>query len=89
MSHSEHLSTLRFMLAGLFDARYRGAVGSSHAKAQGLVDGYARALVDLQVATDRELLGIVNEERDAAARRADIQFDRHSSIRPQVAAHFA
>ncbi|MCU0662852.1 MAG: hypothetical protein MUC50_11075 [Myxococcota bacterium] len=89
MSYDEHFVALRSMLAGLFDARFSGAVGASHARAQGLVDGYMRALIDLRMTTDRELVQLVHEERDAAAVRAEAALASHRSAPTRVAAHFA
>lgn len=41
----------------------RGAAGPKLARAQGFVDGYMRALLDAKLATQRELLAVVAEER--------------------------
>lgn len=89
MSRDEHLFALRSMLAGFFDAHFSGAAGASHARAQGLVDGYMRALVDLRVSTDDDLLRVVQQEREAASHRADAHYSRQASVAPRVAAQVA
>lgn len=83
MSKCESLNQLRTMLQDLFDARHGGADGNTVARAQGLADGYMRALSDLGLTDGRELLSVVNEERRLAARRADA--DLGSLLRQPVA----
>jgi len=74
MSKNEAISKLRTCLAYLFDTRYRGADAQNYGKAQGFADGYMKALADMRLMDDRELLAVVNEERRKAADRADGRF---------------
>jgi hypothetical protein len=74
MSKREAISKLRRCLADLFDTRHRGADAPRYAKAQGFADGYMQALADMRLVDDREMLAVVNEERQRAAGRADIGF---------------
>jgi hypothetical protein len=67
---------LRNMLKDLFEADSRGARRDKLARAHGYADGYMRALLDLGVAEQKELLQLVLEERQrqsaaAPARRFD------------------
>lgn len=71
MSKTQALTTLKTHLAQLFDSRHRGVEAVHYAKAQGYADGYIQALVDAGLVNDGELLAVVNEERRAAAARAE------------------
>ncbi len=71
MYKEDSLSRLRAILAELYEARYHGANAARFYKAQGMADGYMRALCDLHVMADEELLSFVNKEKRAAAARAD------------------
>ena len=62
-SRTEMLTELETMLHDVFAAR---AAGTSHprmARAHGYVDGYMRALLDSGMATKRELLRLVAQQR--------------------------
>ncbi len=61
----EMLNNLRTMLTEVFRLRNEGASSANLAHSQGLVDGYIRALIDSGVATQKELLKIVAEQRRA------------------------
>lgn len=54
---------LRNMLRDLFEADSRGARRDKLARAHGYADGYMRALLDLGVAEQKQLLQVVLEER--------------------------
>ena len=71
MSKKESVSILREMLGEMFDKMYRGAGIETHSLAQGLADGYMRALVDMSVVNDAELFKVIQEERRNAAYKAD------------------
>jgi hypothetical protein len=71
MSKKESVTVLRDMLGKMFDKMYQGAGIETHALAQGLADGYMRALVDLSVVNDTELFKLIQEERRNAAFKAD------------------
>ena len=71
MSKKESVSILRGMLGEMFDQMYQGAGIETHALAQGLADGYMRALVDMSVVNDAELFKVIQEERRNAAYKAD------------------
>jgi hypothetical protein len=60
---------LRQMLHDLFEADSRGARRDKLARAHGYTDGYMKALVDLGVATEKELLQIVLQERQKTSER--------------------
>jgi hypothetical protein len=62
------LGTLRDRLHEAFMARYGGAPYARIARATGYADGYLQALADAGVATDRQLLQLVMEERQRALR---------------------
>ena len=72
MTKQDAFRELRVRLADLFDARFAGVETARYAAAQGFADGYMRALEDMGLASGRELLGVVHEERHRAARRADL-----------------
>jgi hypothetical protein len=57
------LRELKSMLNDMLAARSRGVAPHRLARAHGYVDGYMRALIDTGVATQKELLAIVAEER--------------------------
>ncbi len=59
--------TLRKMLKELFEADSRGGRRDRLARAHGYTDGYMRALTDLGVMNQKELLAIVLDERRIAA----------------------
>ena len=71
MSKKESVSVLREMLGEMFDKMYQGAGIETHSLAQGMADGYMRALVDLSVVNGTELFKLIQEERRNAAFKAD------------------
>ena len=87
MSKRETLLRLSTILAEMYDAKYAGVDAARFYRAQGLVDGYVRALCDLKVVGDAELVEFVNQEKRRAAVRADRRNVRTSQI--QTAAEFA
>ena len=63
MKKAELIAELRRALRDMLHLINRGASGPKLARAQGFVDGYMRALLDAKLATQRELLALVAEER--------------------------
>ncbi len=61
---AEVVAELRAMLADVFAAKAQGEVYGRLARAHGYVDGYMRALLELDVMSKDELLSIVNGERE-------------------------
>lgn len=59
------LRELDVLLRDMLEMRYRGGDHARFAHAQGLVDGYMRALLDGGLATRGELLAVVREQRAA------------------------
>lgn len=57
------METLRGLLGDAFTLQQKGALGARVGRAQGMVDGYMRALVDLGLASQKELVRVVAEER--------------------------
>ena len=57
------LGELKLMLNDMLSARARGVAPYRLARAHGYVDGYMRAVIDTGVATQKELLAVVAEER--------------------------
>ncbi|HEY8091421.1 MAG TPA: hypothetical protein VIF09_26335 [Polyangiaceae bacterium] len=64
---SEVLSELQTMLRDLLAAAATGGGRARIARAHGYVDGYMRALLDLGVAEQGELLQLVAAERERAS----------------------
>jgi hypothetical protein len=60
---------LRKLLQDLFEADGRGARRERLARAHGYADGYMRALIDLGLVTEKQLLDIVLQERARAAQK--------------------
>jgi hypothetical protein len=58
---------LRKMLQDLFEADSQGARREKLARAHGYADGYMRAMLDLGVTTQKDLLALVLEERQRSA----------------------
>jgi hypothetical protein len=71
MSKNETLSRLGAILAEMYNAQYQGANMTHLYQTKGLADGYMRALCDLNIVADDELLEFVNEQKRNAAKRAD------------------
>ena len=66
-SKVEVLAELRTMLADVFAAKASGEAYGRLARAHGYVDGYMRALLELNVVTKAELLDVVNAERERSS----------------------
>lgn len=64
---AEMLSTLRTFVDQLIRLRAAGAPGDRQSRAQGLVDGYMRAMLESGFADQRELLALVRWERERQA----------------------
>jgi hypothetical protein len=64
---AELLSDLRDMMRDLLALRANGELYPRLARAHGYVDGYMRVLLDTGVATKKELIALVAEEREAAS----------------------
>ncbi len=71
MTKQDRLAELGDLLAQLYDGKFSGANGAAHARAQGLVDGYIRALLDMKMAENDEVLALVQCERHRASQRAE------------------
>ncbi len=65
-SKHEIVTGLRAMLADVFAAKASGEVYGRLARAHGYVDGYMRALLELELVSKSELLTVVNAERERA-----------------------
>jgi hypothetical protein len=61
---AELLSELQTMLRDVFAAAHGGIAYSRIARAHGYVDGFMRVLLDMGVATHRELVELVASERE-------------------------
>jgi hypothetical protein len=61
---AEVLGDLQGMLRDVFVAKAEGRAYARVARAHGFVDGYMRALLELDVATKKELLDVVAGERE-------------------------
>jgi hypothetical protein len=64
---SEVISELRTMLADVFNAKAAGEAYGRLARAHGYVDGYMRALLEMDFVTKAELLEVVNAERERSS----------------------
>ena len=64
MQKAEMLNELKRMLNDVLTAKTKGVTYQRLARAHGYVDGYMRALLDLDVATKNELLELVANERE-------------------------
>jgi hypothetical protein len=62
-SKSEMMDNLRVLLNDVLRLHDKGAAYSKLAHAQGVVDGYMRFLLDAGICSQRELLGLVKEQR--------------------------
>lgn len=73
MTREELLIELRCLTRGLIAARHDGDLHARKVRAQAYLDGYAKALCDAGVLTQREALQLVLSEREsvgaASARR--------------------
>ena len=59
----EMLDNLRAMLRDVFQLRTDGVAYAKLARAHGYVDGYMRVMLEAGIATKKELLVLVSEER--------------------------
>ncbi len=87
MTKRDALKKLRIHLAELFRVRFEGADIATYSKTQGFVDGYIQALSDLNLASDKEILSFVQDERSTA-----FKGEGSNSVptsRRQIAADFA
>lgn len=89
MGNKEIAARLRAILSEAFNENYQGANGTRHARAQGLADGYMRALTDLGVVRQDELLALIAEERRSAIDRAESRIFPKAAHAPQAVADFA
>jgi hypothetical protein len=64
---AEVLTDLRAMIRDVVNADASGGIRARMARAHGYVDGYMRALLELDVVTRAELLDLVARERERAA----------------------
>lgn len=64
---AEVIAELQNMLRDILSAASGGTSYARIARAHGYVDGYMRALLDLGVAEQKELVGIVAAERERAS----------------------
>lgn len=62
-SRHELMGTLRGLLGDAFALHQKGAAGARLGRTYGMADGYMRALMDLGIATQKELGVVVLEER--------------------------
>lgn len=62
-SRDDLVQTLRRLLGDAFALHQKGAAGARLGRCYGTADGYMRALIDLGVATQKELGVVVAEER--------------------------
>lgn len=65
-TRAEVLADLKTMLHDMLTASAAGAGGARLARAHGYVDGYMRALLELELVSKSELLTVVNAERERA-----------------------
>jgi hypothetical protein len=62
-SKDQMLQELQGLIENMLELRYRGGDHARLAHAQGIVDGYMRALLEGGLATHGELLKLVREQR--------------------------
>jgi hypothetical protein len=62
-SRNVMIENLRGLLGEAFALHQKGALGARLGRSYGMADGYMRALIDLGVATQKELAGVLAEER--------------------------
>ncbi len=67
LSKTQMLDNLRVMLRDVFKLRREGIAYAKLARAHGYVDGYMRALLDLEIVDKAELLEIVATERERSS----------------------
>lgn len=64
---TELLDDLRDMMRDLITLRSNGELYPRLARAHGYVDGFMRVLIDMNIATKKELLELVAQERERAS----------------------
>lgn len=62
-SRDDLVHALRRLLGDAFALHQKGAAGARLGRCYGVADGYMRALIDLRLATQKELALVVAEER--------------------------
>ena len=62
-SKAELLETLRTLLGASLRHKGEGANYAKHAHAQGCADGFMRALTQMGIVSDRELLSVIQDAR--------------------------
>jgi len=67
-SKAEMLDTLRSLVQDMLRLRHEGANHGQFGRAHGYVDGYIRVLLDAGIASERELLDLVLQERNRQTR---------------------
>ena len=82
------LGRLRAIVHELYDARYDGADAARIMRAQGLADGYMRALSDMGVARDSELLALIDKAQRQAAAKYSKKY-ASSTVPSETAANLA
>jgi hypothetical protein len=82
---NELLDNLRDMMRDLFVARASGEVYPRLARAHGYVDGYMRVLLDTGMATKKELLDLVSQERERTSGPAMRTIDDVERVETQAA----
>ena len=80
---AEMLSDLTLMLKDVLVAKTKGFPYARMARAHGYVDGYMKALLDIGIATQKELLVLVADQRRAvhgpALRETPASSDREAA----------
>ena len=71
MNLSELKETLRGLVRKTIETRFSGANYATLAQARGYADGYMRALLDAGLIDQKEMLGLVNDERRQYVDRAN------------------
>jgi hypothetical protein len=84
-SKSEIVAELRVMLRDVLAVSAAGTRYARIARAHGYVDGYMRALLDLDVVTRAELLEVVSAERERASGPAVAVLDESADEEAAVA----
>ena len=77
---AEMLSTLRTLLRDALTLQHEGAGCLRLGRAQGIADGFLRALLESGMAPSAELLAIVAEERAARSGPATRVLTREASV---------
>jgi hypothetical protein len=84
-SKTEMLAVLRSLVKDMLQLRTEGVAQGKFARAHGYVDGYIRVMLDAGLASERELLDVVLEERRRGAGSAPAVNDSLPLDMPQVA----